>query len=130
MRQPHTVPTNDVIITVLEAARTAGGSDGYVFKGRSKSRLSHRSLERFLHATMAVEDVAFFSTFAHEQTEFAHELIELCLAHQEGRGNAVARAYNRGTAIERRRALMSVWADFVTEQQAPSNVIPLPAARR
>jgi hypothetical protein len=33
----------------------------------------------------------------------------MSLAHIEDEGNAVARAYNRSDAIEKRRALMQVW---------------------
>jgi hypothetical protein len=56
-------------------------------------------------------------------------LIELALAHIEGQGNAVARAYNRSDAIEKRRALMQVWGDFVTGASA-SNVVPFAAPAR
>ena len=37
---------------------------------------------------------ASFSTWAHDSTNFAPEIIEACLAHRTG--NATARAYNRG----------------------------------
>ena len=40
-------------------------------------------------------------------------MIELALAHSEGRGNAVARAYNTADMVERRRALMADWGAFV-----------------
>jgi hypothetical protein len=35
----------------------------------------------------------------HEMDGFAHEDIELCIAHQTG--NAVSRSYNRATTVER-----------------------------
>jgi hypothetical protein len=44
-----------------------------------------------------------------------HELIELALAHSEGGGNQVARAYSRIDAVERRRALMQQWGTLVAE---------------
>jgi hypothetical protein len=53
------------------------------------------------------------ATFAHEMTDHPHELIELCLAHAEGRGNSVARVYNRSDALERRRQLMADWGKFL-----------------
>jgi hypothetical protein len=56
---------------------------------------------------------ATFSTFAHEMTDHPHELIELSLAHVEGRGNSVARSYNRSDALERRRQLMADWGKFL-----------------
>jgi integrase len=135
-RREHVIPLGNAALAVLDQAKALFGDTGYIFKGRGAGALSSRSLERALHVTFKVQNASVhgmrsaFSTFAHEQTEFPHELIELALAHQEGRGNAVARAYNRGTAIERRRALMQAWADFVTGRQAPSNVVPLPVAGR
>jgi hypothetical protein len=65
---------------------------------------------------------ASFSTFAHERSDFPHELIEMSLAHIEGRGNAVGRIYNRSDASDRRRALMQTWGDYVTGPAASSNV--------
>jgi hypothetical protein len=48
-------------------------------------------------------------------------LIELALAHQEGRGNVVARAYDRSDAVERRRALMQQWGAFFTSAGVTSD---------
>lgn len=39
-------------------------------------------------------------------TQFQREIAEAALAH------AVERAYRRGDALEKRRALMAAWADF------------------
>jgi len=50
------------------------------------------------------------------------------LAHQVG--NAVSRAYDRSEKIAKRAVILQAWADFVTNQRAQSNVVPLPAARR
>jgi hypothetical protein len=81
-------------------------------------RLSGHVLEALLHQQMQVPFSvhrfhASFSTWAHEKAEFPHELIEQSLAHAEGRGNSVARAYNRGEALERRPPLMQAWAEFL-----------------
>jgi integrase len=51
-----------------------------------------------------------FRTWAQEQTEFAPEIAEHCLAHITG--NASEAAYKRGDAIEKRREVMATWADF------------------
>jgi hypothetical protein len=66
---------------------------------------------------------ASFSTHMHEMEGFAHEDIELCIAHQIG--NAVSRSYNRATAVEKRRLIMQAWADHVVGKAAASNVTPL-----
>jgi hypothetical protein len=44
----------------------------------------------------------------------SREDIELCLAHRPG--NAVSRSYNHATAIEKRRAIMQWWGDFLTDR--------------
>ena len=109
------------------------GVGRYVFPGAAKgSPQSARTLESVMHRKMrepyAVHGFrAAFSTFAHDCTEFPHELVELALAHVEGRGNAVARAYNRSDALERRRALMVAWAAHVTREAAATNVVPFAA---
>jgi integrase len=65
-----------------------------------------------------------FSDWAHERTTFSAEIIELSLAHAVG--NAVARAYRRTDLFDRRRALMTAWADFVAgKAQASATVTEL-----
>jgi hypothetical protein len=54
---------------------------------------------------------------------FAHEDIELCIAHQTG--NAVSRSYNRATAVEKRRVIMQAWADHVTGTPAENKILHL-----
>jgi hypothetical protein len=51
-----------------------------------------------------------FTDWAHEQTTFPREVIEMSLAHKVG--NAVERSYRRTDLFDRRRALMSAWASF------------------
>jgi integrase len=60
-----------------------------------------------------------FRDFVGERTEFPREVAEAALAHTVG--NATERAYRRGDALEKRRELMKVWADFC----ADSATIPL-----
>jgi hypothetical protein len=51
-----------------------------------------------------------FRDWAGEATEFPQEIAETSLAHVVG--NAVERAYRRGDALERRRALMLAWESY------------------
>lgn len=53
-----------------------------------------------------------FSTWAAEETDFSHELVEISLAHIVG--SEVARAYQRSDILEKRFALMQAWADYVS----------------
>ncbi|HEV7136345.1 MAG TPA: hypothetical protein VGN43_06905, partial [Steroidobacteraceae bacterium] len=68
--------------------------------GRSSNRLLETLLHRKLDEPYSVHGFrASFSSWAHAETDHPHELIELALAHTEGRGNAVARSYNRSDAL-------------------------------
>ena len=54
--------------------------------------------------------------WAGNETNFPRELAEECLAHVVG--NAVERAYRRGSAIEKRRKLLAAWAGYATKVAA------------
>jgi integrase len=130
MKREFRCPLNDAAIGVLMKARALWGREGYVFKNAGGGHLSPRSLEALLHQTLKAPYAVHgfrgsFSTWAHNGTEFPHELIELSLAHEEGRGNSVARAYNKGDGLERRRTLMGAWSDHLTGVTAASNVVIL-----
>lgn len=49
-----------------------------------------------------------FSDWAGEATDFPRDIVEMALGHKVG--NAVERAYRRGDALERRRAVMDDWS--------------------
>ncbi len=51
-----------------------------------------------------------FKTWGTEKTEYAWDLIEMCLSHQVG--TEVARRYLQGDALDKRRELMDEWAKF------------------
>jgi integrase len=119
----HRYPISDPALAILTEMRVRCGSDGYVFRaghgGRSSNRLLESLLHRKLNLPYSVHGFrASFSSWAHAETDHPHELIELALAHTEGRGNAVARSYNRSDALERRRQLMADWGAFVAGEGA------------
>jgi integrase len=53
---------------------------------------------------------AAFSTWAREQTDYAHEIVEAAVAHTQS--NAVIAAYARTSYLDRRRELLRDWAGF------------------
>lgn len=53
-----------------------------------------------------------FRDWASETTEFSHEVCEMALAHTIP--NKAEAAYRRGDLLEKRRALMSAWSDFLS----------------
>lgn len=65
---------------------------------------------------------ATFSTWANETAAGRPDVIEACLAHEEG--NRVRAAYNRAEFAAERRALLAAWARYLTM----SNVVSMPRA--
>jgi integrase len=128
MRQAHAVPLSDAALDVLAAARNEFGDWGHVFKGMSKSKLSDRALETFLHRTLKVDDASVhgfrssFRDWCGDCTDFPREVAEAALAHVVG---GVEGAYRRGSALEKRRALMAAWGAFVASQISLDNVVSL-----
>jgi integrase len=59
-----------------------------------------------------------FRSWAFEQTEYTWDVIELCLGHQIG--DATARAYLRGDALDRRRLLMDQWSTYCGSTGKPA----------
>lgn len=57
-----------------------------------------------------------FRDWAAEWTEYPREMAELALAHDVG--SAVERAYRRGDMVERRRAMMDAWGNFLMNRSA------------
>jgi integrase len=59
-----------------------------------------------------------FRDWAGDHTTFQREIIEAALAHVSG--DATERAYRRGDALEKRRALMDAWAAYCDR---PANIL-------
>ena len=87
----------------IHSAQVDKGQDGYTDKVSGRPAVPHG-----LRAT--------FSTWGNDHTEYPPELIEHALAHKVG--SDVARAYARGSALQRRFELMERWAEVVTGKVA------------
>lgn len=116
-KRPHRVALS---IRALDALRIAGHArvSDYVFPGQRPSRpLSNMAMEMLMKRMSVTNGTphGFRSTFrdwAEDCTEFPRELAEAALSHSVG--DETERAYRRGDALEKRRALMEQWAAFVT----------------
>lgn len=124
----HRVPLSDPCITILremEQLRSPGSA--FVFPGTKAGRpLSVMALEMLLRR-MKVDDTVHgfrssFRDWCGECTSYPREIAEAALSHQVG--DAVERAYRRGDALEKRRALMQAWADYCGQVTVP-NVVPI-----
>lgn len=70
-----------------------------------------------------------FSDWAYTHSPFRAEIIESCLAHVEGKGSKVKRAYLRTSFPEECAKVLRMWHDFVLgDAAAGSNVVPMRAA--
>jgi integrase len=111
----HRVPLSDRAIAILLAAKAARTPEHpYVFPGMKwRKPLSSMALEMVLRRLeVDATPHGFRSTFrdwAGEVTSFPREVAEAALAHVVG--DATERAYRRGDALEKRRALMEAWAN-------------------
>ncbi len=124
----HRVPLTDAALRILEAVKPlANSSDDLVFPGgRKVTPLSDVAVTKALRRIDPVATVhgmrSAFRDWAGEATAFPRELAEEALSHVVG--NSVERAYRRGDALEKRRALMAAWADYL-ETRPAENVVPI-----
>lgn len=112
-RKEHRVPLSDRAVEILKKI-PKGQSDEIVFKAARGGILSDMTLGAVLkRMEVPVTTHGFRSTFrdwAGETTAFPREVIEHALAHQL-KDKAEA-AYARGTLMEKRRKLMTAWAEY------------------
>jgi integrase len=134
MRREHRVALNEPALAILrEVAWLKSSEDDFVFPGRKPGQPLSQHVMKTLMRAMGYNGVATahgfrssFKDWAHEQTDFPTEAIELALAHAVG--NKVEAAYRRGDLLEKRRLLSKAWGDFclgLTPLSA-SNVVPFP----
>lgn len=141
MKREHRVPLAPAALALLQALPRLGGSE-LVFpaaRGRQLSDMTLSATMRRIHETEIAEGRGGFldrssqrpavphglrSTFRDwvaERTNYAGDMAEVALAHKIG--NAVEAAYRRGDMIEKRRAMMASWADFLTATKQAGNVV-------
>ncbi|GGK28199.1 tyrosine-type recombinase/integrase [Salinarimonas ramus] len=116
----HRVPLTDRAVDILVELNKAAVGE-YVFPGMKLNRpLSVMALEMVLRRMKVDFTVhgfrSAFRDWAGERTPFPREIAEAALAHLVG--DEVERAYRRGDALEKRRALMTAWSDFVERRSA------------
>jgi len=125
MGKPHDVPLSDAALDILRSQEAARGKNPFIFAGRPQRPLSAMAMSMLLRrmkieATVHGMRSAARSWMADQGVAF--ELAEAALAHMVG--NAVVRAYQRSSMLERRRPVLAAWAAFVTGE-ADDNVVPL-----
>jgi integrase len=123
----HRVPLSARALAILD--RMAGIRTGdLVFPGQRRRRpLSNHSFAALTPGGATRHGFrSAFRDWCGEETSFPREIAEQALAHVTG--DATERAYRRGDALEKRRALMEAWSNYC-EPVAAGNVIPIRATQ-
>lgn len=124
MKRDHVVPLTAAALAILERAKLLrhvdekgeGKPDDLVFPGERKGRpMSDMTMSK-AHKLAAPGTVphgwrSTFRDWAAEATDHPADVCEAALAHLIG--NATTRSYQRGTMLDKRRALMNDWAAYV-----------------
>lgn len=134
----HVVPLSTAAINLLRPLNENRLSK-YVFPGnvtlKTEKRdgappLSNMALEMLLRR-MGIENATVhgfrsgFRDWCGDETDFPREVAEAALAHKVG--NSVEQAYRRGSALEKRRKLMELWASYCGGAATVVKVFPFRA---
>lgn len=111
----HRVPLSDRCLAILKRARELGADSSYVFPGRSADKPLSNMVFLMMLRRMKLDVTAHgfrssFRDWAAEATHFPREVAEMALAHTIE--NKVEAAYRRGDLMEKRREMMTAWAEF------------------
>ncbi|THD43824.1 MAG: DUF4102 domain-containing protein [Bradyrhizobium sp.] len=113
---------SDALVWTIPAARMKAraeedaSQDGFVFAGTAPGRPMSNMSFLMLLRRMGKSEItthgfrSSFRDWCRELTNFSRELAEAALAHVVG--DKAELAYRRGDALEKRRPLMSAWADY------------------
>ena len=124
MKRDHVVPLSDPAVAILKAAakfRRSGASNELCFPGQRPGRpLSDMTMAK-AHKLVSPATVphgwrSTFRDWAGEETAYSSDVCEAALAHLIG--NATTRSYQRGTMLDKRRALMNDWATYLFPSHA------------
>jgi integrase len=131
MDQDHVVPLSDPALAILEKMRD--GSQGeLIFPNPDDGVFSENAmlavLARLGYSHVTVHGFrSTFATWAEECTDYPDGVREAALAHKYK--SETTAAYQRGSKLEKRRALMKDWAAYCESlpKAAEANIVPLRA---
>jgi integrase len=126
-RKEHRVPLSDTAVAIIKRQAKVRENE-FVFPGQLRHGLSQMALVKLLRR-MGLNDITvhgFRSTFrdwAAETTYYPNHVVEMALGHTVG--SKVEAAYRRGDLFEKRRRLMTAWAEYCAKTAASGEVVPL-----
>ena len=110
----HRIPLSTQAIDLLRRQACIDGSD-LVFPSMRNTPLSDMTLLAVMRRLKRTEVPhgwrSTFRDWVGDRTDYPSELAEIALAHSVG--SKVEQAYRRGDMLEKRRAMMQEWADFL-----------------
>jgi integrase len=115
MDEDHSVPLTEPALAILDEMRNGSQSD-LIFPAPGDEPFSDMAmlavLDRLGYGHVTVHGFrATFATWAEECTEYSDGVREAALAHKYK--NETMAAYQRGERLEKRRALMIDWTDYI-----------------
>jgi integrase len=141
MKVEHRVPLSPAAVALLKALPRLEGNP-LVFPAARGGKLSDMTLSavmrRMHEAEIAADRPGYldraskrpavphglrstFRDWVAERTTYPADMAEVALAHKIS--NAVEAAYRRGDMIEKRRAMMAAWADYLTATKRAGKVV-------
>src|SRR5215470_14563711 len=126
-KREHRVPLSSAAMKVLERANVEGSEFlfGGITAGQGLSNMALlKVLERMNRGDVTVHGFrATLKTWATERSNFSREPVEAALAHVPD--DKTEAAYQRGDMLEKRRRLMSAWAEFCGKRAPVGTVVNL-----
>lgn len=114
----HRVPLTPQVMALLNVLTE---NKTFLFPGQKKGKpLSNMAMSMLLRR-MEIADATVhgfrssFRDWCGESTDEPGEIAEMALAHEVG--NKVEQAYRRGDALEKRRKLMTMWSDYLSNSE-------------
>lgn len=130
MNRAHKVPLSAAAMDVLEQSRALGNGTGLVFPSAREKELSDNTLSKLLRGLDIPSTIhgfrASFRTWCQKQTNVSHDVAEAALAHVAG--NKTVAAYARSDLFDKRRMLMTAWANYLNASEA-ENIVKLGLSR-
>ncbi|MBL3705628.1 tyrosine-type recombinase/integrase [Sulfitobacter sp. BDSS02] len=128
--ETHRVPLTEEMLSIIEPLREM--QSDYVFEGQKRHKPLSNMAMLMLLRRMGVEGVTvhgFSSTFRDWASEVAsapREVAEMSLSHRIG--SRVEHAYARSDMLDKRRALMERWSNFVSGTSG--EIIPIGVSKK
>lgn len=126
----HLVPLSDQAIKILERLQYLTGAYDLVFPGRSKADkpMSENTVLYGLyrmgyHSRATGHGFRTTASTILNELGFDSDAIERQLAH--GEKDKVRAAYNRAKYLDKRKAMMQAWADYLDGKSNSENVVPI-----